>query len=580
MRGSLTFSLGIALLSLAPCAFGQSLTRVTMRPGGVETLEAPSVIDVSPDGYLLVSSAFDGLVPGDNNGFIDLVLTDRRSGVSSLALVGAGGAPLDADSSDARFSFNGRYLCITTIASNLGVPDGNNNVDVYVKDLATGAVVRGSLCEDGSDPDLGADHGTISDDGHWLAFASYSNNVMANIGHPHFEVYVRDMWSGALELVTVDMNGVSAADISGMPTISAEGRYVAFLSQSPHLVSGDTNHFQDVFVRDRRLHTTTRVNVGPGGVQANADVFYDLRMSADGRLLTFDSNATNLSGPGGAPNFLEVFTLDRSSGVISCVSNGPGGIASDNDSFGPRISGDGRFVTFQSWASNLTPADHSSLPDLFRVDRTGGAIDLVSRATNGAQGSVSPVFGFEMGFGPLSHDGRVVAFSSNLEGLVAGDSNGHNDVFVWDASSSVGPIDSYCTGKTNSAGCLPVITSAGEPRCAGATDAFFLSTTNLRNKTAGLLAWSLNGAASVPFAGGTMCVATPICFTSPRSSGGSSTGVDCSGEQSFHFTQAFMAGHGIAPGMIVNAQFWNRDPGFAAPNNFGLSDAIRFTAAP
>ncbi len=580
MGGSPAFQLSIFLLGLAPGAFAQSLTRVAMRPGGVENFEAPSVIDISPDGYLVVSSAFDGLVPGDTNGFIDLVITDRRNGTSSLALSGVGGAALDSDSSDARFSFNGRFLCITTMASNLGALDTNLNSDVYVKDLNTGALVRGTLGVGGVEPNLGADTGSISDDGRFLAFASYSNNLMPNIGTPHFEVYLRDLWSGALELISVDMSGQAANDVSGMPAISADGRYVAFLSQSPHLVPGDNNHFQDAFVRDRRLQTTTRINLGPGGVEANADVFYELRMSADGRLITFDSNATNLLGPGGPPNFLEVYVLDRASGAMTLASAGVGGVASDNDSFGPRISADGRFVTFQSWASNMSPADHSALPDMFRFDRMNGAIDLVSRSTGGAQGTMDPVFGFSMGIGPLSRDGSVVAFSTNLEGLVAGDTNQHDDAFVWDSQSSALPIDDYCTGKANSLNCVPQITSAGEPLLSGETDAFFVSASNVLNRTRGLLAWSLNGAAALPFAGGTLCLATPLQLTQPANSGGGPSGSDCSGAQSFHFSRGFMSAHGISPGTTVCAQFWSRDPGFAPPDNLGLSDAIRFTASP
>ncbi|MEO6709482.1 MAG: hypothetical protein ABI054_02010 [Planctomycetota bacterium] len=580
MRGLTSLPLSLALLSLASPASAQSLSRTTLRPGGVETFEEPAVIDISPDGLLLVSTSFDGLVAGDANGFTDLVITDRRTGVNSLALIGVGGAPLDENSIDARFSFNNRYLCITTFAGNLGAVDTNLNTDVYVKDLVTGSVVRGTLGVGGVEPDLGADTGSISDDGRWLAFVSYSNNVMPNIGAPHYEIYVRDLWTGALELISTDLNGLAGEDVSGMPTISADARYVAFLSQSPRLVAGDTNHYQDVFVRDRRTHTTTRVNLGPGGAQSNGEVFHDLRTSSDGRVLAFDSNATNLIQPGGTPNFLEIYVIDRASQQITLASAGPGGIASDSDSFGPRISADGRYVSLQSWASNLCPADVSAFPDLFRFDRQTGALDLVSRATNGTQGTVSPVFGFSMGFAPLSGDGQLAAFTSNLEGLVAGDSNQHDDVFLWDSASQVAPIESYCTAKLNSLGCTPVITSAGQPRAAGATDAFFLSASNVRSHSAGLLVWSLQGQAAIPFAGGILCIAPPIHRSPIPSSGGSFPVIDCSGAQSFRVSQSWMATHAITPGTLVCAQFWSRDPGFAAPNNVGMSDAIRFTAAP
>jgi probable HAF family extracellular repeat protein len=136
----------------------------------------------------------------------------------------------------------------------------------------------------------------------------------------------------------------------------------------------------------------------------------------------------------------------------------------------------------------------------------------------------------------------------------------------------------YCTAKTNSLGCTPVIGSNGFPSQAGADD-FHVTASNVLNNKSGLMAWStVQG--NAPFFGGTLCIASPIDRTPFQNSGGNAGALDCSGTYTFHFSQAYVAAHSLAPGATVRCQFWSRDPGFTPPNNIGLTDGLRFLVWP
>jgi hypothetical protein len=174
----------------------------------------------------------------------------------------------------------------------------------------------------------------------------------------------------------------------------------------------------------------------------------------------------------------------------------------------------------------------------------------------------------------ISADGSCVAFHSLATDLVAGDTNAVLDVFEIDRTC-VGAIFTYCSAKTNSLGCVPAIGSIGVPSVSG-PDGFFVTARNVRNRKFGMMLWSLK-AANTPFGGGTLCVHTQIHRTPGQGSGGSASGDDCTGTYAFHFTKAYMAQQQLGANTTVFVQYWSRDPGFAPPNNVGLTDALRFT---
>lgn len=574
MRIRLIVALAISILAFDSAVRAQSLVRV-QGAGGRQTAGNAVVVGFSPDDryvYLLADDA----IGGDANGFVDVVRQDRFTGVNEVVSLGAGGAPLDSDVFFASLSANGRYLYLQTPASNFGFVDSNGVDDVYVRDLQTGTLFKASVGLAGADPDAGSYTGEVSSDGRFVAFSSEASNLVGGDSNGAYDVFVRDLVANTTQRVSVKPGGGQSFLGGDLPQISSDGRYVVFTSPSDDLVANDNNGFNDVFVRDRQTSTTTRVNLGSGGVESNGDTVYFMRASADARWIVFASNATNLAV--GASGFLDIHLADRVGGTMAIASVGMGGQFADGDSLDPCVSDDGRYVTFFSDATNLDANDLDAETDFFWTDMANGVTRLASRSTGGSTGQLPPSSGLSYGWPALSGSGRLAGFAFNLQELVAGDTN-YADALIFDAQSIAFPIESFCVAKVNSQGCTPRITSGGEPFASGASDSFFVSAHDVLNNKTGLFLWSF-GPGGVPLGGGTLCVGTPLKRTLGAGSGGSPIGNDCSGTYSHHFSQAYMASKGIVPGATVYVQCWSRDPGFAAPDNIGLTDALTFTPLP
>jgi Tol biopolymer transport system component len=215
-----------------------------------------------------------------------------------------------------------------------------------------------------------------------------------------------------------------ANDASHNPVASRDGRWVAFSSNASNLVKGDINRKPDVFVRDTKTGRTTRVSVSSKGMQAN-DISYNPVISDDGRYVAFDSFANNLV-PGDLNRKGDVFVHDRVTGRTQRISNGVGGKESNGQSGFATMSGDGRFVAYESVAGNLVPNQQAPVSHLYLWDRRTGKTELISRTPSGAPANGSS------GDASLSRDGRFVAFSSSSNNLVPGDTNQRDDVFVLD----------------------------------------------------------------------------------------------------------------------------------------------------
>jgi archaellum component FlaF (FlaF/FlaG flagellin family) len=169
------------------------------------------------------------------------------------------------------------------------------------------------------------------------------------------------------ERASVDSSGIQGNRNSGNPSISADGRYVAFDSAATNLVPGDTNGLVDVFVHDRQTGRTTRVSVDSKEIQGN-NASWEPSISADGRYVAFDSAATNLV-PGDTNYVVDVFVHDRQTGQTTRVSVDSNGIQANQESVGlVGISADGRYVAFDSYATNLVPGDTNDLVDVFVHD--------------------------------------------------------------------------------------------------------------------------------------------------------------------------------------------------------------------
>ncbi len=231
------------------------------------------------------------------------------------------------------------------------------------------------------------------------------------------------------ERVSVDSGGAQGNDWSQWPSISADGRYVAFGSNANNLVSGDTNASNDVFVHDRQSGATERVSIDSLGAQGN-DVSGSSSISADGRYVAFSSSATNLVSGDTNGWMPDVFVHDRQNGTTERVSIDSLGVQGNDGSHNPSISADGRYVAFFSYANTLVSGDTNFTSDVFVRDRQSGTTKRVSIDSLGAQAS------WHSYFPSTSADGRYVAFYSFANNLVSGDTNLTSDVFVRDRCGS------------------------------------------------------------------------------------------------------------------------------------------------
>jgi hypothetical protein len=273
----------------------------------------------------------------------------------------------------------------------------------------------------------------ISADGRFVAFDSYASNLVAGDTNEEWDVFVRDRLLGTTERVSASSSGEQGNGESGWSSISADGRFVAFDSYASNLVAGDTNEERDVFVRDRLLGTTERVSVSSSGYQGNGGSAWS-SVSADGQFVAFESCASNLVA-GDTNEEWDVFVRDRQSGTTERVSVSSWGYQGNDHSLEAAISADGRFVAFDSYASNLVAGDTNEEWDVFVRDRLLGTTERASVSSSGEQGngdsghhaSASTYWGLSM-----SADGRFVAFMSCASNLVPGDTNAAPDVFVRD----------------------------------------------------------------------------------------------------------------------------------------------------
>jgi Tol biopolymer transport system component len=341
--------------------------RVSVGPGGQQA-NSGSLPAISAGGrFVAFQSGASNLVAGDTNGTGDVFVRDRVAQVTRRVSVGPGGQQANDFSGDPAISADGRFVAFISRASNLVAGDTNGHRDVFVRDRMLQVTRRVSVGPGGQQANSGSFLPAISADGRFVAFISRASNLVAGDTNNAWDVFVRDRMLQVTRRVSVGPGGQQANGDSVEPAISADGRFVAFVSGAPNLVAGDTNGRYDVFVRDRMLQVTRRVSVGPAGQQANADS-RDPAISAHGRFVAFYSDASNLVA-GDTNGTGDVFVRDRRAQLTRRVSVGPGGQQANDFSGDPAISADGRFVAFVSVASNLVAGDTNNAWDVFVRDR-------------------------------------------------------------------------------------------------------------------------------------------------------------------------------------------------------------------
>jgi Tol biopolymer transport system component len=420
----------------APSATATATTRVSVSSGGRQGNDSSYPDGISGDGrYVVFHSGASNLVPGDTNRTADVFVRDRSTGTTQRVSVNSGGRQANGQSAlAAAISSTGRYVAFVSTASNLVPGDTNRAADVFLHDLKSGTTTRVSVGRRGRQGNRESTGAAISADGRFVAFTSLSSNFVRGDTNGTADVFVRDRRTGRTSRVSVRSNGAQASgrthtrNGSQVQSISADGRFVAFKSDAPNLVRGDTNKTDDVFVHDRRTGKTSRVNLGPGGRQANGESS-DARLSADGRYVLFQSLASNLVA-GDSNDATDVFLRDRGTGQTTRVSLDGSARQGNGSSFSPWISADGRYLAFASDANNLVKGDTNDLTDMFVRDRVAGTTQRLSLGAGDAQAEGASLWG------EISANGRSLAFVSSAANLVPGDTNDLLDVFVRDVSGA------------------------------------------------------------------------------------------------------------------------------------------------
>ncbi|HKI72966.1 MAG TPA: hypothetical protein VKA81_11345 [Verrucomicrobiae bacterium] len=441
---------------------------------------------ISSDGrFVLFLSSANNLVTNDDNGrFVDVFLRNRTNGVTTLVSVnqtGVGGG--NGNSVSPVISTDGRYVVFESEASNLVTNDTNGVSDVFVRDLQTGTTTFVSVNSAGAAGNGASTSPLISPDGRYVTFVSAAGDLVANDTNNATDIFVRDLQSHTTTLVSVSTDGATSGNgASDSPTMTPDGRWVAFMSKAANLVAGATNNLGDIYARDLVSGTTVWVGTNVAAIMSGVNSqshpinSYNPVVSDNGNYVAFKSigaaqlvlrhnlqtGATDLvstntvgntigfddpSGPDMTPDgrFIayteargaggmgstDVYLWDAQNGTSSLVSaNLSGTISSNTFSDTPAVSADGRFVTFVSDASDLTTNAMDGSYQVYVRHVLNGTTKLVSADTRGG------VSGDTGGAIPtMTADGRYVAFDSFDGDYVPNDNNAAYDVFVRDTTA-------------------------------------------------------------------------------------------------------------------------------------------------
>ncbi|WP_354697405.1 hypothetical protein DSM112329_03031 [Paraconexibacter sp. AEG42_29] len=347
----------------------------------------------------------------------DVIATDLRGAGRLVVSRAPDGSAANGPSSRPAISASGTRVAFVSSATNLVSNDTNDAADVFARDRA-GLLVRVSIASDGTQANGPSGQPDISGDGRFVVFSSAATNLVADDTNGRIDVFVRDLRERKTTRVSVTREGANSNADSVAPAISANGGTVVFTSLADNLVPGDDNGLTDVFARPL-TGRVERVSVSTSGRQQDKAVSLPFTsaadVSGDGRFVVFDTDATTLYQQDRNQR-TDVYIRDRKARTTTLVSASSLNVQGNNDSVTPRITPDGRFVTFQSFASNLYPADAPGA-DLFVRDRLTGTTSTISATNTGARRQPEPGGLTTLQTAPIRDDGTAALFISAAANL-------------------------------------------------------------------------------------------------------------------------------------------------------------------
>lgn len=402
--------------------------RVSLHSNGSQGNADSNRPDLSADGrYVAFASAADNLVDNDNNGKQDIFVHDRQTGITQRVSIRTGGEEANDNSFAPAISADGNIVVFYSRASNLVNEANNGHTDIFAHNRQSGEttlvsiVLGGTANGDSRDP-------AVSADGRYVAFASSASNLVGNDNNFRDDIFRWDRLALVMERISVDNSGVEANGSNHSPAISGNGQHIVFVSSANNLAPGDGNNYPDIFLRDTSgggigEGITSRVNLADGSnAEANGDSWAP-DISADGYYVAFVSLAANLVD-GDDNGYADVFVRDLNLSRTFLASLAGNGDQANDWAEEPAISANGRFVTFQSFADNLSPAPPPNTRHIFIRDRWHNSTTVASVSSGGVRGngpSADPA---------ISANGRFVVYSSIATTLVPNDTNAARDIFA------------------------------------------------------------------------------------------------------------------------------------------------------
>ncbi len=415
------------------------LRRVSVASDGTQGLGESNSPSISPDGrFIAFSSEAANLVQDDTNGVRDIFIHDSESGQTRRVSIASDGTEANGDSEWTAISANGDFVAFWSDADNLVASDLNGVSDLFVHELAIGETTRVNVASDGTEANdsriltcasfvTGLCRFEISADGRFVIFASPATNLVAGDTNGIQDIFLHDRLTSETTRVSESAGGAQVTQPPGSATISGDSRYMVFRTAGPELVPGDTNNYIDVFFKDRITGQIERVSDAPDGSQNNGtsdqfDAVYS-SVSNDGRLIAFDSNATNLV-PNDNNGSGDVFIHDRLTDQKTRISEDVNGVGADSRAGGAIISGNGRFVAYNSSATNIVPDGIvNPLGQVFVHDRNSGETIRVTNTPSGNTPSANS------GAGGISDNGLAVVFGSAASDILPGNPS-QGDIYL------------------------------------------------------------------------------------------------------------------------------------------------------
>ena len=285
-------------------------------------------------------------------------------------------------------------------------------------------IKRISVTSNGTQANGQSGSNSISYDGRYIPFESNATNLVPNDLNGHTDTFIYDTLNETVELISLAPDGTQANGSSSSGDINRSGDYVTFASFADNLVANDTNGQRDIFVYDRLNQTTELISIATDDTQANGLSLFSA-INANGNIVAFESIADNLVA-NDTNGQQDIFVRDRANQITRRIRIGLNGAQANGASSLGSVSNDGRYISFSSTADNLVAGDTNGNSDVFVYDRVNQTTELVSMGLNNAVANDDSTSGF------ISGDGLYVVYESTANNLVAGDTNGNSNIFVYD----------------------------------------------------------------------------------------------------------------------------------------------------